>query len=840
MSTAEFELAPHQIFVRNFLSFQTPYNSLLLYHQLGTGKTISAIGVCEEMRLYLKQMGISKRIIIVASPNVQDNFRLQIFDERKLKLENGIWKMNGTGIGNSLLREITQTNVKNLPREKVMNQIKTLINNAYLFLGYDGFANYIIKTRQKKNEKNEFQGRLIVIDEVHNIRNTEDNENKKVATQLMTLIKNVDNLRLLLLSATPMYNSYKEIIWLINLMNANDRRGLIETKDVFDSKGNFKTGGKELLIRKATGYVSYIRGENPYLFPYRIYPKDFSIDNTFLNKQISYPKYQMNGKKISRKDQLNILKDQIFLTKISKYQSMAYKYIIDSLRKQKIIITTKHGNIREMPSFENMESFGYTLLQIPIESLIISYPIDGLEDVVSNIPSIENVEEEIEHIDERNDADNNETIIEHDDDGEAGEDGEDDENEEEIELHVDKEVVDKESKNEIIELKNENIKLREKLNKCKKKVIKQPLNIIESSTSSLSPISTMVGGVNTESAITYIDTHDLTGRKGLSRIMKFVDNQSPPEKGSFEYKTNKYGRIFSQDEIGKYSNKIKFICDQIVKSNGILLIYSQYIDGGLIPMALALEEMGIQRFGGKNLFKTKPTKTNVGNTLNSSYIFISGDPRISPNNDKEVKAVTSENNINGEQIKIILISKAGSEGVDFKFIRQVHILEPWYNMNRIEQIIGRAVRNMSHKDLDFEQRNVEIYLHATLLDDNKEESADLYVYRVAEYKSVQIGKVSRILKEVAVDCILNHDQINFTQKNMETSVKQILSSGKVINDFPIGDVPNTAACDYMDTCEFKCMPDKEITEKVVNEGTYNENFIFLNNEKIIQKSIKKR
>ena len=179
MSTAEFELAPHQIFVRNFLSFQTPYNSLLLYHQLGTGKTISAIGVCEEMRLYLKQMGISKRIIIVASPNVQDNFRLQIFDERKLKLENGIWKMNGTGIGNSLLREITQTNVKNLPREKVMNQIKTLINNAYLFLGYDGFANYIIKTRQKKNEKNEFQGRLIVIDEVHNIRNTEDNENKK-------------------------------------------------------------------------------------------------------------------------------------------------------------------------------------------------------------------------------------------------------------------------------------------------------------------------------------------------------------------------------------------------------------------------------------------------------------------------------------------------------------------------------------------------------------------------------------------------------------------------------------------------------------------------------------
>ena len=49
---------------------------------------------------------------------------------------------------------------------------------------------------KQKNEKNEFQGRLIVIDEVHNIRNTEDNENKKVATQLTTLIKNVDNFSL--------------------------------------------------------------------------------------------------------------------------------------------------------------------------------------------------------------------------------------------------------------------------------------------------------------------------------------------------------------------------------------------------------------------------------------------------------------------------------------------------------------------------------------------------------------------------------------------------------------------------------------------------------------------
>ena len=50
MCGADFELMPHQLFVKNFLSFQTPYNSLLLYHGLGSGKTCSSIGIAEEMR----------------------------------------------------------------------------------------------------------------------------------------------------------------------------------------------------------------------------------------------------------------------------------------------------------------------------------------------------------------------------------------------------------------------------------------------------------------------------------------------------------------------------------------------------------------------------------------------------------------------------------------------------------------------------------------------------------------------------------------------------------------------------------------------------------------------
>jgi hypothetical protein len=836
LANAEFELSPHQAFVRNFLSFQTPYNSLLLYHGLGTGKTASAIGVCEEQRDYLKQIGVTKRIIIVASPNVQDNFRLQLFDERKLKLVDGLWNLKGA-TGNKFLKEINPMNMKGLTKEKVVSQVKNIINASYLFLGYIEFANYIEKIKEVKgsykdeadkrvkmirNLKYEFDSRLIVIDEIHNIRIADENKNKKVALQLLDLVKSAINMRLLLLSATPMYNSYREIIWLLNLMNLNDRRATIEIKDVFDADGNFKKGpngeeeGKELLIRKATGYVSFVRGENPYTFPFRVYPSIFSPTSTLENMQ--YPKFQMNGKKIKPDDAITVLKSTLYLTNIGKYQSLGYQFAIDSLKKRKISTTTKTGVVREMPNFENMEAFGYTLLQIPLETLNIVYPIEGLESAVQQISSKSDEEEE--------------------EDEEDKEDKEEEKIEPKLPVYRGKQL---ESALEPQE-QPKRIKLTRKA-------------------SSEKSITSYRGGSSSDdTSQIYINANDLTGKKGLDRVMDFIDSKTPPEKGSFEYKKwikDKDLRLFSPDRIGDYSSKIKSICNSIVSedgtvSEGIILIYSQYIDGGLIPVALALEEMGLTRYGdgAKSLFKTPPVepvdartmapRTNKKDSfMPAKYIMITGDSRLSPNNDFEVKAATSDDNKDGYKIKVILISQAGSEGVDFKCLRQVHIIDPWYNMNRIEQIVGRGVRNSSHKNLEFEKRNVELFIYGTILENSEEESADLYVYRLAEYKAIQMGRVSRLLKETSVDCLINHDQTNFTQENIEANtkndVKQILSNGIVIDDFKVGDVPYSAACDYMAECEYKCTPDKPLLEENAREDTYNETFIMMNSEKIFQK-----
>ena len=739
LCNAEFELSPHQIFVRNFLSFQTPYNSILLYHGLGTGKTCSAITVAEEMREYIKQVGISQKIIVVASPNVQENFKLQLFDENKLKLIDGIWNIKSC-TGNKILKEINPTNMKGLNKEKVIYQIKQIINSSYMFLGYVEFANYIEKqgrvegevtddVREKRSKirlNNAFNNQLIIIDEVHNIRITDDNANKRVALELFRLVNAVDNLKLLLLSATPMYNSYKEIIWLLNLMNLNDNRPTLDIKNVFKSDGSFTTDergreiGKELLERKSRGYISFLRGENPYVFPYRIWPSYFSLDNSFKSKKLTYPIQQYNGKPVLQP--LDLI--DVYVNNIGDYQLRGYEYIIRLLKNR-----TEEGE-DDLPSFENMEAKGYTMLQKSIQSLNMIYPDERLDRILAG-----------------------ESLL--------------------------------------------------------------------------------------------FDTADIIGSNGMNRIMKYTETTNPPSKKDFKYKTDKYGEIFNYNEIGKYSSKIKTICDNILNSTGIVLVFSEYIDGGLVPIALALESLGFTKYGTSSLFKTPPTRAidavefktreqiTQGKTFKPArYAMITGDAAYSPDNANVIKTMTSSDNVYGGEIKVILISKTGAEGIDLNNIRQVHIMEPWYNMNRIEQIIGRAVRNCSHKSLPFKERNVQIFLYGTLLNDSEQEAVDLYVYRLAEIKALQIGRVSRVLKENAVDCLLNSEQQNFTEANMRQIVQQHLSNKKTI-DYAVGDKPFSSVCDYMESCQYRCSREKTIDKPVLD--TFTESFILMNTEKIIHK-----
>ena len=176
----------------------------------------------------------------------------------------------------------------------------------------------------------------------------------------------------------------------------------------------------------------------------------------------------------------------------------------------------------------------------------------------------------------------------------------------------------------------------------------------------------------------------------------------------------------------------------------------------------------------------------------------------------------------GEEIKIFIGTRAVSEGLDFKRLRQVHILEPWYNLSRHEQIIGRAIRYKSHESLLPEERNVEIYQYASILPPKNKysnrESVDLKNYRLAENKDIIIKKISRIMKESAVDCIYLKD-INVI--NTKKKEKQITSSGEIIY-IDIVDKPFSSLCDYEETCNYKCNWEPNPRVKYpINTDTYN-------------------
>jgi len=768
---AAFELAPHQLFVRNFLSVMTPYNSMLLYHGLGTGKTCSAISVAEEMRDYMQQVGAVKKILVVASVNVQDNFRKQLFDFNKLKF-NGITRrfeirgctgtklLNEVG-ANAELMDLTERN-RAMVRAGIVHRITRLINANYEFMGYIELANLVRRlTSGTKQDairaiKHEFNHRLLIVDEIHNVRSDEEvNEAKEakeakkgtsVSAELYKLVRYADNLRLLLLSGTPMYNDPREIVWLLNLMNVNDRRATISVGDVFDRDGNLlppagnKPVGAELLRIKSTGYISVVKGENPYIFPYRMHPREFAPAHSYLMNRDKHPTQQLNNTDIP--DPLQHL--DVYLNPAGPYQEAVYNYIIDRKR---------------LEMLDNATSFGSFLLKQPIEALNLVYPSVEFDKIVTRINQKKAAEA----------AEANEASV---------------------------------SVADIALLKNMDIK-------------------------------------------------GLLGDAGLRRVMKHDVSEDGARISNFEYKPNtltNYGRIFSPAEIGKYSSKIASICTQIEKAHGIVLVYSEYIGGGAVPIALALEELGFTRYDKDvgSLFKTAPVPQRiVGDTKNrfaAKYAMFTGDKQLSPDNRAELEALTTDN-ANGQRIKVVIISKAGSEGIDFKNVRQVHIMEPWYNMNRIEQIVGRAIRNCSHADLPFAERNVQLFLYGTLLPSNPAvEAADLYVYRLAETKAVQIGRVSRVLKENAVDCLLNIDQTKFSQEvirrhngGRDVTVRQVLADGTVLSHYEIGDRPFSFICDYQASCDYKCAVGGNSDKLKVNDDTYSEPFIVMNADRIMQR-----
>ena len=135
-----------------------------------------------------------------------------------------------------------------------------------------------IKITYKKTDEGDFErdinidrllnlnNTLIIIEEAHNLTGNAYGE------ALMKIIKNSINLKVVLLTATPMKNLADDIIELLNFIRPSD--SLLERDMIFNSQKNhlmtFKSGGIEYLKNMAHGYISHLRGADPMTFAEKI------------------------------------------------------------------------------------------------------------------------------------------------------------------------------------------------------------------------------------------------------------------------------------------------------------------------------------------------------------------------------------------------------------------------------------------------------------------------------------------------------------------------------------------------------------------------------------------
>lgn len=105
--------------------------------------------------------------------------------------------------------------------------------------------------------------------------------------------------------------------------------------------------------------------------------------------------------------------------------------------------------------------------------------------------------------------------------------------------------------------------------------------------------------------------------------------------------------------------------------------------------------------------ETAEEKEIIRNIYNSQWDLV---PASIANELRE----TAENNYYGELIRIIMITASGAEGINLANTRYVHIMEPYWNLVRIDQVVGRARRICSHKNLPAELRTVQVFLYISV------------------------------------------------------------------------------------------------------------------------------
>jgi superfamily II DNA or RNA helicase len=674
---------PHQSFLSSYITPKTPYRGVLIFHGVGTGKTLSAIGIAESFKQEIRRFQ-TKIYVLVSGPLIRDN-----------------WK-------NDIIKFYAKDYFKEIPYDKnneesvkeAEKSVKLLINQYYRFMSYKTFYRKVLGERivekkmiddkiqkiYRKNDEGEYErdvavdriealdNTVIIVDEAHNLTGVEHGLNN-YGQAVKKIINKSKNIRVVLLSATPMKNFADDIVELINFIRPKEVPMLRE-KIFTNSKSSdmgFKPDGLDYFKKMASGYISYFRGADPFLFALKKEMGDIPP---------------------------NLLFTPLVLCNMKDFQLTAYKEI-----------TKKFGSDALEKNSGSVSNFVLPILED--SKLTATYGNEGFNKLLRQLES--------NHVSLCNQI--NKTIF----------NGKYPNPQQLIRLNSTKTTF----TGDILLLNNLE-HFSSKMYYCLK-------NILES----------FSGKNGASTGFVYANLRTV-GIDIFDEILVTNGFLHYKENGEYDIKENtidyKYGLIYP--EFRKKYPKDKFYPATFVKFTG------------------ADDEEEEEPDEKINILK------NVFNDIM---------------------------NKEGKTIKLVLGTKVMNEGITLKNIKDVHILDTHYNLGRVIQVIGRAVRYCVHYDLMSEKNpypEVNVYKYVVNLPN--QDSTEIVLYEKAEKKLMLIKKLERTMKEIAIDCPINYQANVFIEEQEKSKTCQApldLKNKKSKSNMC------TDLCDFM-PCKYTCADPK--------------------------------
>jgi len=236
--------------------------------------------------------------------------------------------------------------------------------------------------------------------------------------------------------------------------------------------------------------------------------------------------------------------------------------------------------------------------------------------------------------------------------------------------------------------------------------------------------------------------------------------------------------------IQEYSPKYAEMARVIQYTKGLHLVYSQFLTiEGIALFSKILDSKGYTEF---KLMKRDSWELNVSDVKKPMYVTY-----IGTKSQEEKELIRNIFNKNWEQvperlrqqvehvnIQIFMITSAGAEGISLKEVQYVHIMEPYWNPVRIDQVIGRARRICSHKDLPEREQFVEVHMYVMKFPEKISEelkmdvvegspgSTDEFLFSISKRKRNLNTSIMDCIKKASMDCFLyDKDYLRISEKD---------------------------------------------------------------------------